>query len=138
MRCVRAWAQHAGYRLQVHGLDLSAPLARVAREANPQWAERIHVGDVRTWKLPQPYDFVRIELVYASPSERLAMIRRCLHELTTDSGRVIVCSYRSRQQRHAPLVDPALRAWGFHVFGRSEALDDDRSVITRVVWLDRA
>jgi hypothetical protein len=96
MRAVRRWAQHLGYRLQVHGLEISEPLARVAREAYPLWADRIHVGDVRRWKPPQRYDFVRIELLYASPSERPAMLRRCLEELTSGAGRVVVCSYRSQ------------------------------------------
>lgn len=137
MESLASWSTEQDTPLRLHGLEVSRALARRARRGLPSAAERIHVGDVMTWDAPQRYDFVRTELVYASPSARDTLVSRCLEELVAPGGRLIVCAYRAAGERDAAdLVEP-LTGWEHRVGGTAEALDDDGSVMTRVAWIDR-
>jgi 2-polyprenyl-3-methyl-5-hydroxy-6-metoxy-1,4-benzoquinol methylase len=128
------WAAEDGHRIQPHGLELSARLAQRARQRLPQWASRIHAGDVTRWQPPQRYDFVRCELDVAPEHQRRDLVQRCLRDLVAPGGRLILCSYGSSRQPAAAIVVP-LRQWGFDVAGSAE-VTEDATVITRVAWID--
>ncbi len=127
MESLTEWSSDQRAPLRLHGLDVSQALAQRARESLPVMADRIHVGAVMTWTPPQRFDFVRIELVYAPPSRRRALVRRCLDRLVATDGRLLVCSYRSAGEAHAVDHVDTLAQWGHRVGGRAQALDEDGS-----------
>ncbi|MBA2729415.1 MAG: class I SAM-dependent methyltransferase [Euzebyaceae bacterium] len=135
LESVVAWAAEDGHRLEPHGLELSAPLAELARKRLHCSADHLHVGDVTAWRPARRYDFVRTELEVALEHERRDLVQRCLAELLAPGGRLILCSYGSSSEPAAPLVAP-LRQWGFDVAGSAE-VSEGGTVITRVAWLDQ-
>lgn len=136
MESLASWSVEHGTPLQLHGLEVSQALAQRARASLPYAADRIYVGDVMTWIPPRRLDFVRTELVYAPPSARSTLVLRCLQHLVTEGGRLIVCSYRSAEERDAIDLVDTLTGWGHRVGGTAEALDDDGTVMTKVAWID--
>lgn len=134
LESVVEWAAQDGYRVEPHGLELSERLAQLARRRLPQWADRIHVGDVTNWQPPQPYDFVRTELEVAPEHQRRDLVQRCLRDLVAPGGRLILCNYGSSREPAAALVAP-LRQWGFEVAGSAE-VSEHGTVVTRTAWID--
>jgi hypothetical protein len=55
---------------------------------------------------------------------------------SSQSGRLIVCSYRTGEDNAADMSD-TLTDWGHRVAGTAQALGDDGSVMTQVAWIDR-
>ena len=52
MESVQRWGAAKGLTIEPHGLDIVPELAALARRRLPQWAERIYVGNIRTWCPP--------------------------------------------------------------------------------------
>jgi SAM-dependent methyltransferase len=86
------WSRH---RLEPYGLDSAPALVELARERLPRWADRIFLGDAPTWELPQRFDFVRTELVYAPKRRQAELVERLLADVVAPGGRLIVCGYGS-------------------------------------------
>jgi uncharacterized protein len=103
MESIVRWSEH---RVEPYGLDFAPRLAELARRRLPQWADRVFVGDARTWEPPRRFDFVRTELVYVDEDERPAFVRRLLGRFLEADGRLIVCGYGGD-----PVGEP-LREWG--------------------------
>lgn len=101
-----AWSRH---RIEPYGLDFAPPLVEEARRRLPHWADRLFVGDARTWEPPRRFDFVRTELVYVDEDERQKYIERMLRHFLEPEGRLVVCGYGGDEVR-APL-----RAWGYEL-----------------------
>lgn len=102
MESVARWAP---FPVEPYGLDFAPQLAAEARRRLPQWANRIFVGDARTWEPPQRFDFVRFELVYVPEAEWRALAERLLR-FVAPAGRLIVCGYGGDE------VIAPLRSWG--------------------------
>jgi SAM-dependent methyltransferase len=110
LECVVRWSPH---RLEPHGLELSPRLAALARERLPQWADRIHVGNVLAWAPPRRFDFVRTELIYVPASRQRKLVERLLARIVAPGGRLIVCGYGSpRSGVRADPVQATLRSYG--------------------------
>ena len=138
MESLVGWATEDGRRIEPYGLDLIDSLAELARKRLPQWADRIHAGNVMDWRPPIRFDFVRTELEYVPEGRRQALIRRLLNEYLSPRGRLIVCSYGS-SRRPTPKAGPVgeiLRGWGYEVAGESEGVDTNGVIITRVAWTE--
>jgi predicted pyridoxine 5'-phosphate oxidase superfamily flavin-nucleotide-binding protein len=103
MESVVAWSKH---RVEPYGLDFAPRLVEEARRRLPQWADRIFVGDARTWQPPRRFDFVRTELVYVDEQERRTYVERLLKTFLERGGRLIVCGYSGDEVRRLP------REWG--------------------------
>jgi SAM-dependent methyltransferase len=103
MESVARWAQ---FPVEPYGLDFAPQLAAEARRRLPGWADRIFVGDARTWEPPHGFDFVRTELVYVPEEERRALAERLLG-FVSPGGRLLVCGYGGDE------VIAPLRSWGF-------------------------
>lgn len=134
---VRAWAAERGLDIEPYGLELSEALAARARRDHPRWAKGIFVGDVTTWAPPRRFAFVRIELVYAPPPARRALVAHCLDTLLAPGGRLVVCSYAG--DRHGPPPDDVaaqLAGWGFAVQGQAVATGRGGRPLTRVAWVE--
>jgi SAM-dependent methyltransferase len=138
MESVRTWAAERGHAVEPYGLDASPGLSELARARLPRWAERIHVGDARTWVPPHRFDFVRTELEYAERHERPHLVEHLLRHVVSPDGRLIVCTYGKASQGTEmvePVAEP-LRAWGYTVAGEAEARDANGVRFTRVAWVD--
>jgi predicted pyridoxine 5'-phosphate oxidase superfamily flavin-nucleotide-binding protein/SAM-dependent methyltransferase len=103
MESLVAWAE---YRVEPYGLDFAPRLVELARRRLPQWADRIFLGDARTWEPPRSFDFVRTELVYVEERERRGYVERLLRHFLEPGGRLIVCGYGGEE------VAQPLRGWG--------------------------
>jgi hypothetical protein len=139
MECMVPWAAARGYRIEPYGLEISAPLAELARRRLPNWAERIFTGNGFDWQPPRRFTFVRTELVYVPPSMRRAYVQRLLEQVVEPGGRLLVCSY-GNSRRPEPKVEPLgdiLTAWGFAVAGETEAVELNGVPVNRVAWIDR-
>jgi uncharacterized protein len=94
------------YPIEPYGLDFAPRLVAEARRRLPQWAERIFLGDARSWEPPRRFDFVRTELVYVHEDERPAYVESLLRWVEP-GGRLLVCGYGG------DTVHEQLRAWGY-------------------------
>src|SRR5918999_6398425 len=65
MESVRRWTAERGLAVEPYGLEIALDLAELARRRLPHWADRIFVGNARSWKPPRRFDFVRTGLEYA-------------------------------------------------------------------------
>jgi predicted pyridoxine 5'-phosphate oxidase superfamily flavin-nucleotide-binding protein len=111
MESVVAWSE---YRVEPYGLDFAPRLVELARRRLPQWAERIHLGDARTWEPPRRFDFVRTELVYVEEDERASYVARLLERFLEPGGRLIVCGYSGDEVRRQ------LRGWSYEPVAERE------------------
>jgi predicted pyridoxine 5'-phosphate oxidase superfamily flavin-nucleotide-binding protein len=103
MESVVRWAP---FPVEPYGLDYAPRLVAEARRRLPRWADRIFLGDARTWVPPQDFDFVRTELVYVPEEGRREYVERLLG-FVAPGGRLIVCGYGGDE------VIAPLRSWGF-------------------------
>lgn len=138
MECVERWATEDGHRIEAHGVDISGPLADLARSRLPQAAERIHHGNVMTWEPPRRYTFVRSNPEFVPEHLRAGQVTRILEHFLEPGGRAIICSYgSSRDPDNRP--EPVARLvaeWGFDVAGSAEAVELNGVVVTAVAWID--
>jgi trans-aconitate methyltransferase len=141
LECVVDWAEADGHRIEPFGLDVSSALVARAVDRLPAWPERFFVGDVRAWRPPRRFDFIRTELGFAPEPEQPALVERLLDGFVVPGGRLIVCSYTSRSRpEREPLVDVAavLGEWGWRVAGTAVGRDRDGLPLTKVAWIDAA
>lgn len=122
------WTPHA---LELHGIDISAELVKIARERLPHAAERIEIGNALTWHGSQRFDFVRTNLDYV-PAHR----RRVLFDnLLAQADRLIVGVFN--EQEHERPTEELIESWGFRVAGRSERVNLRKPQMDyRVLWVD--
>ena len=73
MESLARWSDARGVRLEPYGLDISEPLAALARRRLPQWADRIWTGNALEWVPPngQQFDYVHT-LLETVPAHRHA------------------------------------------------------------------
>lgn len=140
MESVVRWAAADGLDIEPHGLELIGSLAELARRRLPQWADRIHHGNVMTWDPPHRYDFVRSELVYVPDKRGPDLVSRLLDRFLLPGGRAIVCSYgtTSSDRAVARPVAELLAGWGYEVAGSDEVAADNGRVGMRVAWVERS
>src|SRR5436190_17274173 len=50
MESVQRWGAIRSLKVEPHGLDIVPELVQLARRRLPNWADRIHVGNIRTWR----------------------------------------------------------------------------------------
>jgi SAM-dependent methyltransferase len=112
MESIVEWSMHP---LEPYGLDFAPRIVELARARLPQWADRIFLGDALEWEPPQRFDFVRTELVYASPDRQAELVERLLGWVQA-GGRLIVCGYGDpvcevlRGWDHRPVLELAWRS----------------------------
>jgi hypothetical protein len=105
MESVARWCPN----VEPYGLDISPELAARAQQRLPHWADRIFVGNARTWQPPRRFDVVRTGLEYVPPRRR----RELVAHLVTIADTVIVGKLNEEIEDHATERD--LRAWGFAI-----------------------
>ena len=140
MECVERWAVDDGYRIEAHGLELSARLAGLAHSRLPEMADRIHTGNVMTWAPPRRYTYVRTLLDCVPPWRGADQVERLLADYVEPDGVAIICSYgssRNPANRTEPVAE-MLTEWGFDVRGTAQATAANGVVVTEVAWVTAA
>jgi SAM-dependent methyltransferase len=139
MESLARWSAARGRRIEPFGLEISPELAALARHRLPDWAERIHVGNVIDWRPPMRFDFVRTGLEYVPHRRRQELLGRLLDEVVAPGGRLIIGvfnEYRDLPQDE-PTVEETVASWSFVVSGRAERphfVDERRAY--RTFWID--
>jgi hypothetical protein len=90
MECMARWAAEAGHAVEPYGLEIAPELAELARRRLPHWADRIFVGNARSWLPPRRFDFVRTGLDYAPPGRGRELVEHLLEKVVAPGERLIV------------------------------------------------
>lgn len=139
MESVVSWAAEKDHQIEPYGMDISAPLANVARQRLPQWADRIFVGNVLNWEPPHPFDFVSIDIGYVVEERRRELVEKLLADFVKLEGRLIITSYGLTKfpAKESWSVGEHLRSLGFVVGGEPERFDTVKSTWKRIAYIDK-
>ena len=140
MASLARWGIERGLQLDIHGLEISARLAEVARRRLPNFDAHIYVGNVQTWRPPQRFDLVHVGLDYVPPGAQRALLLTVLDRFLTPRGRVVLRPERVRVQTAQDNAnDPVakLRSLGFEPAGIAEARHPSAPhLLRRTAWLE--
>ena len=135
MESAHRWGAEKGWSVEPYGLEIVPELAELARRRLPDWAERIFVGNVRTWRPARRFDFVLLRPEYAPPGRMCEMLTHVLEHVCAPHGRVIVLVGTEEVAQRS--VEESLTRCGFRVAGRADVPHpSDHRVVRRVFWID--
>lgn len=135
MASVKAWAAERGLAVEPYGVELSAPLATLARSRNPEWSDRIWTANADGWLPPMRFDFVRTGLEYVPPSRREAFVRHLLEHVVAPGGRLVIG--KNNEDRGRSAIADHLRAWGWTEVQEVRRPHAHPEVEMSVVWVER-
>jgi 2-polyprenyl-3-methyl-5-hydroxy-6-metoxy-1,4-benzoquinol methylase len=136
MESVHRWGAARNLVIEPYGLDIVPEFVELARRRLPQWADRIDVGNIRTWQ-PQGdrFDFVLIRPEYAPASRRADMVRHILRHVLKPGGRLIV--FVGTEEVGLRSVEASITTHGIPVHGRVEIPHPrDSRVVRRLFWIN--
>jgi SAM-dependent methyltransferase len=135
MESVYRWGAAVGFDIEPYGLDIVPEFVDLARHRLPHWADRIYLGNIRTWQ-PQGdrFDFVLVRPEYAPPSRRADMVDHVIKHVLKAGGRLIV--FVGTEEVELRRVETSITDHGFVVNGRIEVKhpENDR-VVRRLFWI---
>ena len=136
MESVHRWGAAKGLTIEPHGMDIVPEFVRLARRRLPFWADRIHVGNIRSW---QPtgcrFDFVLIRPEYAPEARRLELISHVMNRVVERDGRLIV--FVGTEERDKRRVESSISNGAYTIHGRVEIPHPkDSRVVCRLFWID--
>ena len=137
MESVQRWGARKNLVIEPHGLDIVPEFVRLAKGRLPHWADRIHLGNIRTWRpASDRFDFASIRPEYAPAARRADLIDHVLDHVLKPEGRLIVfVGTEETESRSAELSITHRRA----VDGRVEIPHPkDRRLVRRLFWIDRS
>ena len=136
MESVQRWGLAKNLTIEPYGLEIIPELAQLAKRRLPAWADRIHVGNIRTWGPPKNrFDFVLIRPEYAPPSRRAEMIRHVQRNVLHPKGRLIV--FVGSEERESRKVESDMSSHGLNATGRAEIPHSkDARLVRRLFWID--
>jgi 2-polyprenyl-3-methyl-5-hydroxy-6-metoxy-1,4-benzoquinol methylase len=136
MESVHRWGAARNLVIEPYGLDIVPEFVELARRRLPQWADRIDVGNIRTWQ-PQGnrFDYVLIRPEYAPASRRADMVRHIVRHVLKPGGRLIV--FVGTEEVGSRSVEASITTHGIPVHGRVEIPHPrDSRVVRRLFWID--
>src|SRR4030095_3326110 len=112
------WGAEKRLVIEPFGLDIIPELAELARRRLPQWADRIHVGNIRNWQpASQRFDFVLIRPEYSPAARAPEIIRHIVDKVLLPMGRLIV--FVGTEETYFRRVESSLSSHGLNITGRS-------------------
>lgn len=82
MESVHRWGAARNLIIEPYGLEIVPELVELARRRLPHWADRIAVGNIRTWRpAGERFDFVLIRPKYAPPGRRAEMVGQVIDQV---------------------------------------------------------
>lgn len=135
MESVHRWGTNRNLRVEPHGLDIVPEFVELAQKRLPRWADRIHVGNIRTWRpASHRFDFVLIRPEYAPASRRIDMVHHVLENVLAPSGRLIV--FVGAEEPDLRQVESTI-ATAFPISGRVEIPHSkNRRLVRRLFWIE--
>jgi hypothetical protein len=135
MESVRRWGSEKGFVVEPYGLEIVPELAELARRRLPAWSARIQVGNLRSWRPSERFDYVLLRPDYAPPGKLCQMLVHVLERVCSPRGRVIVLVGTEEVWKRE--VEDAVVRCGLRVAGRAEVPHPkDRRVVRRLFWID--
>jgi SAM-dependent methyltransferase len=134
MESVQRWGAEKNLAIEPYGLEIIPELAELARSRLTHWAERIYVGNIRSWRpVGERFDFVFVRPEYAPVTRRTEMIAHILEYVLHRNGRLIVFVGTEETSRS---VESSLS--GLAVSGRAEVPHPkDSRLMRRLFWIDK-
>lgn len=138
MEMVDCWLAGTGLRVEFYGLDISEGLLALAKQRLPPWRDRFFLGNALHWTPPEPFDFVvTAELDYVPRGRRRELMDHLWADCVAPGGRLLLGPYGER--RKDPVLESAVRAWGFEPSGWCEKSHLRHSALCkRLLWFDKA
>jgi len=136
MESVHGWGRRKNLAIDPHGLEIIPELARLAMQRLPQWANRIHVGNIRNWSHPfMRFDYVLIRPEYAPVPRRAALVGHVLQYVVKPGGRLIV--FVGNEESEERTAEARITSDGIPVHGRVDVPHPkDRRLQRRLFWID--
>ena len=137
MEGVQRWGAAKNLHIEPYGLDIVPEFVELARRRLPQWADRISVGNIRTWRpAGERFDFVLIRPEYAPPGRCAAMVSHVINHVLQPGGRLIV--FVGTEEVGLRRVEASITDQGFMVHCRVEVPHPrDSRVVRRLFWIDK-
>jgi 2-polyprenyl-3-methyl-5-hydroxy-6-metoxy-1,4-benzoquinol methylase len=134
MESAQRWGANRSLRIEPHGLDIVPELVQLARRRLPNWADRIHVGNIRTWRpTNHRFDFVLIRPEYAPAARRIDLVRHLVDHVLMPQGRVIV--FVGAEETELRRVESTIAA-EIPIHGRVEIPHPgDKRLVRRLFWI---
>ena len=136
MESVHRWGATKNLNVEPYGLDIVPEFAERARRRLPHWADRIYVGNIRTWQpVDDRFDFVLIRPEYAPAGRRADMVGHVITHVLKPGGRLIV--FAGTEEVGVRGVEASITGHGFIVHGRVEVPHPKNSrVVRRLFWIE--
>jgi len=136
MESVHRWGATRNLNIEPYGLDIVPESVDLARRRLPQWADRIYVGNIRTWQpADDRFDFVLIRPEYAPAGRSADMVRHLINHVLKPGGRLIV--FVGTEEAQVRSVEASITDHGLVVHGRVEVPHPkDNRVVRRLFWID--
>jgi len=136
MESVQRWGAARGLAIEPYGLDIIPEFVALAQRRLPQWADRIHVGNIRTWQPPgDRFDYALIRPEYAPANRRPDLVRHILKQVLKPGGRLIV--FVGTEEAEQRGVEASIAGEEIAVHGRVEIQHPrDSRVVRRLFWID--
>jgi SAM-dependent methyltransferase len=137
MESVQRWGATRNLIIEPYGLDIVPEFVELARRRLPQWADRIYVGNIRTWQpAGERFDYVILRPEYAPLGRRADMVRRVIEQVLKPGGRLIF--FVGTEEADVRRVEDDITRHGFEVHGRVEVPhSQDTRVVRRLFWIDK-
>jgi len=136
MESAQRWGAHRNLNIEPYGLDIVPDFVDLARRRLPQWADRIHVGNIRSWEpANERFDFVLIRPEYAPAKRRVELVLHVLNRVLKPGGRLIV--FVGTEETESRRVESSINSHGIDIHGRVEVPHPgDERLHRRLFWID--
>ena len=136
MESAKRWGANRNLNIEPYGLDIVPELVNLARSRLPHWADRIQVGNIRSWEPANDrFDFVLIRPEYAPATRRVELVRHVLNRVLKAHGRLIVLA--GNEENESRRVESSITSHGIRVHGRLEVPHPrDNRLQRRLFWID--
>ncbi|MBA3798107.1 MAG: hypothetical protein H0X18_03160 [Geodermatophilaceae bacterium] len=130
------WAAEDGLVVEPYGVEISIPLADLARRRQPRWSHRIWTANVLDWQPPRQFDVVRTGLDYVPPPRRADLVAHLLEHVVATGGRLVVGVFNEESGRD--ILEREVRSWGYQIAGRASRAHRHPALSYKAFWIDAA
>lgn len=134
MESLVEWAAAAGIAVEPYGVEISAPLAELARRRCPQWSDRIWTANVLDWRPPRRFDVVRTGLDYVPPGRGADLVAHLIEYVVAPDGRLVIGVFN--EEGHDDHLERQVQAWGYRIAGRTSRPHRHPAIAYKAFWID--
>ncbi|MEY9948363.1 class I SAM-dependent methyltransferase [Kitasatospora sp. GAS1066B] len=134
METLTEWGAEAGIVIEPYGVEISAPLAELARARCPQWADRIWTANAANWLPSRRFDIIRTGLDYVPSPLRASYIEHLLNQALVPGGRLVVGVFNEERDQH--LLERQVASFGYTVAGRVTREHRHPAIHYKAFWID--